>query len=79
MGLLAAAGLAEIPPEAVRELEYMLCLISLIPAIFWFIGIGLWWTFAKQSRAIGRLAMLIVPGLAWVYFFAFWPSWFYPR
>ena len=73
--LLATAGLAEVGEEAIRELEYFLCLISLTPAVIWFLGLGVWWMLAKKSRNFGRLLMLMVPGLAWIYFFALWPSW----
>ena len=78
--LLARAGLAEASEESLRQLEYFFCLISLTPAIVYFIGVGLWWMFAKQSRTLGRLAVLILPGLAWMLFFVAWPSWWlYPQ
>ena len=77
--LLATAGFAEASEEALREFEYIFCLISLIPAIVWFIGVGLWWMFGKQSRTFCRLFGLILPGLAWLFFCVAWPSWYYPQ
>lgn len=87
--VIATAGLAEIPEAAVRELELALFLISLSPAVVYFLAVAICWgrrnwadlrKWQISGRALAILAALCVPEVLWLKFFVVWPYWWwFPR